>query len=349
MSTLTNTKIKDTYDGLLKKADSTTGLPATGLSVIEDGVGNASALLIGRSGQGVRSDSDLSVIGDANLNGQLQVDQDANFDATVTTGNSSKVGIRTTSPNAALDVNGAIKTNSLNVNTKHIFTYTTAGNLKAVQMSGYGDGDFMNLGAETFTQPRTNTAFSGSGNIVEESAYAYYIIRPSFWETNQNLPANQPYYDYTLFTPVNTNEFIQVDEIMWVNNIQIAAGDPPVQRGGYVGAPGDIYMSIYSQSGTEATRRQLCMIPLGTYYNEIGKWSFIQRSSETVELANAFRTRVQRAGSTIRLRTARLNVYDSGGNYVGPTRPNFSSLLRVKYRRFQANELFADNQSTVLN
>ena len=88
---------------------------------------------------------------------------------------------------------------------------------------------------------------------------------------------------------------------------------------------------------------------MGTYRNEYGKWSFIQRSSENVAPSDNYKTRVQRAGSTIRLRTARLNVYDSGGNFVGATRPNYNSLLRIKYRRFQANELFAQNQSTTLS
>lgn len=52
MATLTNTKIKDTYDGLLKTTDNE-ALDVSGVTLIEDGLGNASALSVGRSGNGV--------------------------------------------------------------------------------------------------------------------------------------------------------------------------------------------------------------------------------------------------------------------------------------------------------
>ena len=80
MATLTGQKIRDTYDGLLKTEDSTTGLPATGKTTIEDGLGNDSALKLGRTGNGVVVDSDFDVTGNLGVNGELQVDQDANFD-----------------------------------------------------------------------------------------------------------------------------------------------------------------------------------------------------------------------------------------------------------------------------
>lgn len=52
MATLTNTKIKDTYDGLLKTTNNE-AIAASGVTLIEDGLGNASALSVGRSGNGV--------------------------------------------------------------------------------------------------------------------------------------------------------------------------------------------------------------------------------------------------------------------------------------------------------
>jgi hypothetical protein len=52
MATLTNTKIKDTYDGLLKTTNAE-AIGASGVTLIEDGLGNASALSVGRSGNGV--------------------------------------------------------------------------------------------------------------------------------------------------------------------------------------------------------------------------------------------------------------------------------------------------------
>jgi carbonic anhydrase/acetyltransferase-like protein (isoleucine patch superfamily) len=52
MATLTNTKIKDTYVGLLKTTDNQ-AIDAAGVTLVEDGVGNASALSVGRANQGV--------------------------------------------------------------------------------------------------------------------------------------------------------------------------------------------------------------------------------------------------------------------------------------------------------
>lgn len=67
MSTLTGQQIKDTYDGLLKTQNSTAGLPTSGVTQIEDGVGINSALKLGRTGNGAEIDSDFKVHGDADL------------------------------------------------------------------------------------------------------------------------------------------------------------------------------------------------------------------------------------------------------------------------------------------
>ncbi len=64
MATLTGQRIKDTYDGLLKTTDSTQGIPPTGTTVIEDGLGNDSSLALGQSGNGANVTGDLNVSGD---------------------------------------------------------------------------------------------------------------------------------------------------------------------------------------------------------------------------------------------------------------------------------------------
>ena len=61
MGTLTGAQIKDTYDGLLKTTDSTQGIPATSRVVIQDGVGNNSALSLGRSNNGIESSGDVKI------------------------------------------------------------------------------------------------------------------------------------------------------------------------------------------------------------------------------------------------------------------------------------------------
>lgn len=87
MATLTNTKIKDTYDGLLKTTDNE-ALDASGVTLIEDGLGNASALSVGRSGNGV------------SISGNLAVDTDTLYVNTSV----SRVGINTNSPSQRLHI-----------------------------------------------------------------------------------------------------------------------------------------------------------------------------------------------------------------------------------------------------
>ena len=83
MATLTGNLIRDTYDGLLKTTDSTQGIPSTGQVVIQDGIGNNSALKLGRSGNGVVVDSDFEVQNNLSVNNESQFDQYANFDGQV--------------------------------------------------------------------------------------------------------------------------------------------------------------------------------------------------------------------------------------------------------------------------
>ena len=89
MATLTNTKIKDTYDGLLKTTDNE-ALDVSGVTLIEDGLGNASALSVGRSGNGVSVSGNLAV--DTNT---LYVDAANN-----------RVGVGTSSPNQKIELMG---------------------------------------------------------------------------------------------------------------------------------------------------------------------------------------------------------------------------------------------------
>jgi hypothetical protein len=93
MSTLTNTKIKDTYDGLLKTQDSTQGIPATGKVLIEDGVGNDSALSLGRVNNGAEITGTITA-DSATVNGNANV---INGQATIqSSGNQARVNINNT-------------------------------------------------------------------------------------------------------------------------------------------------------------------------------------------------------------------------------------------------------------
>ena len=111
MATLTNTKIKDTYDGLLKTTDND-ALDVSGVTLIEDGLGNASALSVGRSGNGVT------------VTGDLTVDTDTLFvDAT-----NNRVGVGTSSPSELLEVAGTILIDTVSAVTNAGLEITTANN-----------------------------------------------------------------------------------------------------------------------------------------------------------------------------------------------------------------------------
>ena len=77
----------------------------------------------------------------------------------------AKVGIRQSSPSSALDVNGTIKANSINVNSQKFYVDPDDDYIKA---GGYGTGDFSTLtGSEN--QPKTTPAFGSGGKIVEKT------------------------------------------------------------------------------------------------------------------------------------------------------------------------------------
>jgi len=123
MSTLTGNKIKDTYDGLLKTTDSTQGLPATGRTTIEDGLGNDSAIALGRSTQGVTVTGNIDVTGDDNaikFDGGTKFIGDHSVDNAlqIRTQNTDSILFKTNGNNVRMRIDGAGNTkveNSLEV------------------------------------------------------------------------------------------------------------------------------------------------------------------------------------------------------------------------------------------
>jgi hypothetical protein len=77
----------------------------------------------------------------------------------------AKIGIRESNPSSALDVNGTIKANSINVNSQKFYVDPNDDYIKA---GGYGTGDFSTLtGSEN--QPKTTPAFGSDGKVVEKT------------------------------------------------------------------------------------------------------------------------------------------------------------------------------------
>ncbi len=87
MASLANQTISSTYDGLIKTS-SDNAVPVSGVQALEDGSGNALALSVGRSGNGVTVSGNLAV--DTNT---LYVDAANN-----------RVGVGTSSPDESLEL-----------------------------------------------------------------------------------------------------------------------------------------------------------------------------------------------------------------------------------------------------
>lgn len=75
MATLTNKRIKNTYDGLLKTNDEEP-IPASGTVTIQDGLGNNSAMSLGRSGEGMNINGNLNVSGEVEISDTVLIEGD---------------------------------------------------------------------------------------------------------------------------------------------------------------------------------------------------------------------------------------------------------------------------------
>ena len=132
MATLTNTKIKDTYDGLLKTQDSTQGIPASGKVLIEDGLGNDSALSLGRANNGISVTG--AITGD--LTGNVTGNVTGNLSGNIST-STSVTGSLSVSSDAT--ISGDLKVQNNNPATKAIINNTEGYSTKLeFQQNGTG-------------------------------------------------------------------------------------------------------------------------------------------------------------------------------------------------------------------
>ena len=179
MADLGNQQIKDTYNGLLKAEDSTQPIPASGTTPIEDGEGNTTALKLGRSGQGAEISGDLDVTNDLEVGGESEfIGQTHLFSAS-----NAKVGVRTTNPTSAFEVNGAFKAKGLNIDSKNLFI---SDNFDYVVFGTYGQGDFFGT-AQAVNQPKYLPGFGKNGKFVESSRYK--TIKITNFNTTDGLTA----------------------------------------------------------------------------------------------------------------------------------------------------------------
>lgn len=84
----------------------------------------------------------------------------------------AKVGIRKGNPGAALDVNGTIKSTSLNVDTKAFYV---DGTDNYIQAEKYGEGTFAAI-AGSENQPKSTPAFGNNGKVIENTQIKTFKI-----------------------------------------------------------------------------------------------------------------------------------------------------------------------------
>ena len=116
MATLTNTKIKDTYDGLLKTTDN--DVIGASEKVITDGLGNASVLSIGTASASFSSDIEVNGLTIGKGSGDVTQNTAVGFSAVGGTGiGNTGVGYASLLANTTGAGNSALGLNSLRYNT----------------------------------------------------------------------------------------------------------------------------------------------------------------------------------------------------------------------------------------
>ena len=128
MASLANQTISSTYDGLIKTS-SDNAVPVSGVQALEDGSGNALALSVGRSGNGVTVSGNLAV--DTNT---LYVDAASDGVGFGTT--NLTVGISNTDTGASVRSVGAIQASRSGNRSLYLNRNTTDGQMISLQREG---------------------------------------------------------------------------------------------------------------------------------------------------------------------------------------------------------------------
>ena len=155
MATLTGQKIKDTYDGLLKTDVSSIGLPASGKVVITDGLGNDSALSLGKINNGAEITGTLKI---------ASITDSTSSAATVDEIITEAKTIASNDNDTSIPTSAAVKSYVDAVPSENLAQTLTQGNTTGgtdIQMSS---GDDIKFGAE-FILSKSGTGGSG-GNLT---------------------------------------------------------------------------------------------------------------------------------------------------------------------------------------
>ena len=140
--------------------DPNTGIPETTCEsalILDSGV----FIKAGSAGSSIKVDRLQGATTDSNGGTTIDLQSDL-----IASNSNAKIGIRTTSPNSALDVNGAINTDSINVRSQQFFI---PQGLNYVKFGTYGQGNFFqNSDPSNDRYPRFSLGVTDNGILVED-------------------------------------------------------------------------------------------------------------------------------------------------------------------------------------
>ena len=183
----------------------------------------------------------------------------------------AKVGIRKSSPTSALDVNGTIKANSINVNSQKFYVDPNDDYIKA---SEYGSGNFATLtGSEN--QPKSTPAFGSGGKVVENTQIKTFKIVGSGFVGLGNTPV-------VIVTKAGAGKYIVPQRMTVYNDYGTRSGD-----WGSNNAEASIQIGTFQNSDNTGNFAPLLTIPQSTAETN-GDWLSHKtiRNAEVKQFAN---------------------------------------------------------------
>ena len=303
MATLTNTKIKDTYDGLLKTTDNE-ALDVSGVTLIEDGLGNASALSVGRSGNGVSVSGNLAVGGTGVFTNTLRTDN------ILTVGDSTTVGtkliqVTPTSTSTPANIQGI----HAGVGAYDITLQTSGGNV------GIGGSPITKFTLEGVRNTNTLTLRSTSNDSAWSSGDEFGAIE--FYSNDASgggVGVKSAISCVTTASSGSTSELTFSTSSTGTNNVERMRIDS-IGNVGIGVTPSGAKFHIVSTNSTAKFESSTTGL-FNTYKNSNGDFAYVGTGSQTVSGGSANDLGIQAVNNFVIAtggNTERMRILSSGG------------------------------------